>query len=256
MNETFNFRRFQKLFVKHTADHYRSYLMSIAVVAGVLILGGSFITYFVMGLISPGAQLVLFFSLLALAGTIFTSTTFTDFGDRKKSIPALLLPASVLEKFLIAWVYSYLLFMVVFSGMYYLALRAVLYIQALRGVNEQMMDFFNYRNLLLLVFFSILHSIAMFGAIFFDRLHFIKTAFCFFIIVGLLILFNTLLGNILIGKNVAPTIPFGPLAFRENERWYVLRVSEDKMTWIVWTVITMTLCFWTAAYFRLKEKRV
>ena len=256
MNEVFSFRRFGKLFVKHTADHYRSYLMSIAVVAGVLVLGGSFIGYMVMGLLSPAAQVVLFFSLLTLAGTIFASTIFSDLGEKKRSIPALLLPASTLEKFLVAWMYSYVVFIVIFTIMFYFALAAVLYSQTMRGFDQQMMDFFSRQMFLQFVFFSFLQSIAMFGAIFFGKLHFIKTAFCFFISIGLLILFSTVWGKIITGKDVAPRIPFGNIAFRENNQWSVVSITEDKMIWIMWVGIAVTILFWVATYFRLKEKRV
>jgi len=256
MNEVFSFRRFGKLFVKHTAEHYRSYLMSIAVVAGVFVLGGSFIGYMVLGLLTPAAQAVLFFSLLALAGTIFTSTIFSDLGEKKKSIPTLLLPASSLEKFLVAWMYSYVVFIVIFTIMYYFALAAVLYSQAVRGFDHEMMDFFSHQMFLEFVFFSFLHSIAMFGAIFFGRLHFIKTAFSFFITIGLLTLFSTLWGKLLTGKNVVPRIPFGSMAFREDDQFYVVSVTDDKMIWIMWVGMAMTILFWVAAYFRFKEKRV
>ncbi len=256
MNEVFSFRRFGKLFVKHTVDHYRPYLMSIAVIAGVLILGGSFFAYMVTGLLDAGAQVVLFFFLLVLAGSIFTSTIFGDLGEKKKSIPALLLPASTLEKFLVGWIYSYILFMVIFTVMYYCALVAVVHFQALRGSNEQMMVFFNYKMFILYLLFSLFHAIAIFGAIFFEKLHFVKTAFCFFIAIGLLILFNTFWAKALTGKDVAPMIPFSFIAFKENDHFYVVGLSEDKITWVMWVVVAMTICFWVAAYFRLKEKRV
>jgi hypothetical protein len=256
MNEVFSFRRFGKLFIKHSVDHYRSYLMSIAVIAGVLILGGSFFAYMVTGLIDTGAQVVLFMALLIVAGTIFTSTIFSDLGEKKKSIPALLLPASTFEKFLVGWIYSYILFLVIFTILYYFALTAVIYFQALRGSSEPMMVFFSYKMLILFLIFSLLHSIALFGAIFFEKLHFIKTGFCFFISIGLLILFNTFWAKTMTGKEVAPMIPFSFIAFREDNLFYVVGLSDDKITWVMWVVVTMTIFFWVAAYFRLKEKRV
>jgi hypothetical protein len=62
MNEVFSFDRLENYLIKHTADHYRSYLMSIAVVAGVLILGGFFISYIAMGLLNPQDKPSCFFS--------------------------------------------------------------------------------------------------------------------------------------------------------------------------------------------------
>ncbi len=45
MNKTFSINRFARLFKKHTKEHYRNYMMSIAVLVGVMILGGSFLVY-------------------------------------------------------------------------------------------------------------------------------------------------------------------------------------------------------------------
>ena len=45
MNNFFSLNRFCRLFVKHTAEHYRIYLMSVAVLAGVIILGGAFLFF-------------------------------------------------------------------------------------------------------------------------------------------------------------------------------------------------------------------
>jgi len=256
MNEVFSVARFGKLFVKHTVDHYRSYLMSIAVVAGVLVLGGSFISYFVMGLLDPGAQMVMYISLLTLAGTIFASTIFSDLGDKKKSIPTLLLPASSLEKFMVGWAYSYIVFIVLFTFMYYFALAAVIYFQSTHGHSEPMMVFFNMEMVLPFLLFSLLHSIALFGAICFEKLHFIKTAFAFFITFAVLTVFNTLLVKTFTGKDVFAMIPFSPMAFREADHFYAVKISYEKSAWILWTVVIVTVFFWMAAYFRLKEKRV
>ena len=256
MNEVFSSARFGKLFIKHTADHYRSYLMSIAVVAGVLILGGFFISYIAMGLLNPAGQTVLFFFLLVLAGTIFTSTIFNDLGEKKKSIPTLLLPASTLEKFLVGWLYSYVLFILVFTGMYYFALVAVIYFQTVRGDNEQMMMFFNYKTLWMFVLFSFCQSVALFGSVLFEKLHFIKTAFCFFIAIGLIILLNTLWLKGLTGKDVAPAMPFSSTLLHEGKSIYVLSPIDEGMFWVMWVIITITIFFWIAAYFRLREKRV
>ncbi|MBS1532990.1 MAG: hypothetical protein JSU01_22005, partial [Bacteroidetes bacterium] len=104
MNNFFNFRRFSRLFVKHTAEHYRTYLMSAAVLAGVLLLGGSFLFFIVPDLPDAGLQTAIFVVVLLVAGTLFTSTVFSDFGDKHKAIPALALPATAFEKFLVGWI--------------------------------------------------------------------------------------------------------------------------------------------------------
>src|ERR1700735_3627414 len=107
MNNIFNVNRFCRVFIKHTVEHFKSYLMSLTVLIGVMLLGGSFITYMIFDSFMPIAmQSVLFVSILLLAGTIFTSTIFADMGDNKKAIASLTLPASHFEKYLVAWLYS------------------------------------------------------------------------------------------------------------------------------------------------------
>ena len=42
MNQTFNFSRFSNLFIKHTVDNYKTYLMAFFVLLGVLFLSMGF----------------------------------------------------------------------------------------------------------------------------------------------------------------------------------------------------------------------
>src|ERR1700753_3363335 len=100
MNNIFSISRFWRLFIKHSAEHYRTYLMSISVLGGVMLLGGAFIIYMIPGPLDAGFQSVLFVSLMLISGTIFTSTIFSDAGDKRKAIPILTLPASQFEKVL------------------------------------------------------------------------------------------------------------------------------------------------------------
>src|SRR5580704_16189810 len=122
MNEVFSFRRFSRLFVKHTAEHYRIYLMSIGLLAGVLLLAGSFLFFVIPDPPDPGFQEASYIMLLFLAGGIFTSTVFSDFGEKNKAIPALTLPATTFEKYLVGWLYSYPIFLVIYTGVFYLTL--------------------------------------------------------------------------------------------------------------------------------------
>ena len=122
MNNFSSFKRFSRLFVKHTAEHYRVYLMSVAVLAGVILLGGSFLFFVIPEPPDTGLQTAMFVILMLIAGTLFTSTVFSDFGDKDKAMPALTLPATAFEKFLIGWVYSYPIFLLVYSAVFYLGL--------------------------------------------------------------------------------------------------------------------------------------
>ena len=200
MNEIFSFSRFRRLFVKHTAEHYRTYLMSIAVLTGVLLLGGSFVFYMIPDPPDPGLQAAIFIMLGLLAGTFFTSTVFSDYGEKTKAIPALILPATALEKFLVGWLYSYPIFLVVYTGVFYIALYGLSHFRHWGG-NQHFYPLSLRQNGMdvVLVMYSILHALSLFGAIFFRKLHFIKSAFAFFISLAVIILLNTLLLKIMTG---------------------------------------------------------
>ena len=79
MKKTFSINRFGRLFKKHSIEHYRNYLMSIAVLVGVMILGGSFLVYMADIPLDKNIQTFLFFTILLLAGTIFTSASIFGF---------------------------------------------------------------------------------------------------------------------------------------------------------------------------------
>src|ERR1700748_3583700 len=98
MNNIFNLNRFGRLFIKHTAEHYKNYLMSLIVLIGILVLSGSFLVYMIKIPIDKGFQTAMFMATLVLAGSFFTSTVFADLGDKKKAIGVLTLPASHFEK--------------------------------------------------------------------------------------------------------------------------------------------------------------
>ncbi|MGN6178984.1 MAG: hypothetical protein ACTHNW_07370, partial [Mucilaginibacter sp.] len=119
MNNFFNPRRFGMLFVKHTAEHIRTYLMSIAVLVGVILLGGSFLFFIIPGPPDPGLQTACFVMLMLMSGTIFTSTVFSDYGIRSQAISAITLPASAFEKYLIGWLFSYPIFIIVYTGVFF-----------------------------------------------------------------------------------------------------------------------------------------
>ncbi|HEX8658447.1 MAG TPA: hypothetical protein VF690_12965, partial [Hymenobacter sp.] len=89
MNQHFNLMRFGRLLRKHTAEHLRSYLMGVAVLAGGIgaVLGG--LTY-MGGPLPPGAQLILFYCGLITAGAMITAGVFAALGDPRRAAPALL----------------------------------------------------------------------------------------------------------------------------------------------------------------------
>ncbi|MDB5090569.1 MAG: hypothetical protein JWR09_4563 [Mucilaginibacter sp.] len=256
MNNTFNAKRFGLLFIKQLTEHYKTYLMGLAVLIGVMLVGGGFLVYLMPEPINLGTQTVLFVCIYFLAGTIFTSTIFADVSDRKKAIAYLTLPASNFEKFIVGWVFSYVIFSLVYTGSFYLILMLLLNLKHWPNQHVEVFNVFVEPAPMLFVVFSFLHGVALWGAIFFEKLHFIKTAFCFFISIIVLTLINTSFIEALINHEIRPATPFSNIELIDNNRNVAITGMRENDTLVVCILFIVALIFWTAAYYRLKEKQV
>lgn len=261
MNNIFKPARFGMLFVKFTAEHYKSYLMSLIVLMGVLMLGGSFMVYLINVRMEISLQLLLLLWVIMFAGTVFTSTIFADINS-KKAIASLTLPVTHFEKYMVAWLYSFVIFLVLVISAFYLVMLFLLNIKHFPGEQQEVFSlFYNVNGLstsvlfVLLTIYGVLHSIAFFGAIYFKKMHFVKTALLFFMIIGVLIIGNNLVMRQMLNRDIIQVMPFSNVGFMEKGTMYSVNVSG-----FVWTgqvvFVGMALFFWVAAYFRLKEKQV
>jgi hypothetical protein len=262
MNEIFNLKRFGRLFYKHTAEHYKSYLMSVIVLACVLLLGGSLLVFLLNVRMELSLQLVLLGWVVLLTGTIFTSTIFADLGNDKKALGILTLPSSHFEKYLVAWLYSFVVFLVVSIGCFYIVMLFLLHAKHFPGPPMEIFSLF-YDVLgfdgnvlfVILILYALFHSIAFFGAIYFKKLHFVKTALVFFLIISILIIFNNITIGYMLHREIIQVVPFTSVGFMENGKYFGLNAQA-----FVWTgqlvYIAMAIILWAAAYFRLKEKQV
>ena len=260
MNNTFNIKRFGMLFKKHTLEHGKTYALSTAVLAGILFIALFFFGYINRGHLRAGEQTMLFVFIMSAAGSIFGSMIFADLGDKSKAIPALMLPASHFEKYLVGLIYSYFIFIVVFVATFYLADVIVVDIMKHELEEDKVINVFdpNGKPAQAYVIFTLFHAFAFFGAIFFKKLHFIKTAILFFICFGLLFLINAFVLNSLFAADTTfeVTIPFGGIMITENNDFSSLSVTDDMFNYGKVIFVIVILLFWSVTYFRLKEKEV
>jgi hypothetical protein len=106
------------------------------------------------------------------------------------------------------------------------------------------------------IVYGLLQAVAFYGAIYFNKLHFVKTAFAFFITIAVLMIGNKYLLDFMTGHKVRPNVPFGEMRFTEQMQNIVIRISP-QYDWITqYMVIAFILILWLAAYFRLTEKQV
>lgn len=261
MNNLFDLKRFGMLFRKHMAEHLKSYLMSLAVLCGMLVLLLGLYSFPSGGgaLASAAGQFAFFMLLLQLSGTIFTSTIFMDLSEKKRAVYTLTLPASSFEKYLVGWVLTVLVFPIVYMAAFYAVdLPLIYYFIRRYGIDAEVLNIFSDREPYYVAFvvYAFLNSIALFGAVFFQKMAFIKTAFFFFLSVIALSLVNKYFLKLIIGEAIYPRIPFGGITVRSGTFFSVWPDEQVQQFYLTALAVSVTLLFWLAAFFRLKEKEI
>jgi hypothetical protein len=186
---------------------------------------------------------------------------FANLGEKRKAIAAITLPASALEKFLVGWVYSYLIFQIVFIATFYAVIALILKLGNWPAGSAPIVNLFSEQNKIYIVFIIFLHAIVIYGAIFFSKMHFIKTAFAFFILVVVVWLLNIQVLKIMFGDLVSSNPPFTGIFFKYSSSpghadYANINTPYETYKWIFALFGLLAVMFWSAAYFRLKEKKV
>ncbi|RZK20857.1 MAG: hypothetical protein EOO56_12150 [Hymenobacter sp.] len=257
MNQYFNFTRFGRVLRQHTTEHLTSYLLSTAVLAGGILVVLGTLTYLTRRPLERELQIVLFdFGLLA-AGLLFTASVFAALGSPRGAAPALLLPASHLEKYLVAWLWSLPVFVVLYTGIFMLINLAVLQL-ASQGQPYEVYDFSHGARewATPLLSYALLHSVALCGAIYFQRLHIIKTAFWVFGTLAVLLIANRQLLKIMLPGS-SPIAPFGDVWVGEGRQHALLTLPTEQWHLALMLLpVALAVLLWLAAYTRLTEKQI
>lgn len=257
MNDTFNMQRFIWLFNKHTKEHYKMYVMSLAVLAGVMTITMGYTGY--MGGLKNEVQQAFFAIFLIFSGCIFSSMIFSDLGHQKKALSLLILPVSGFERFLVSWIYSFVIFQVVFIACFYVVDTAVIkivnsYAASPKTVIDLSVNENGFHTIFL--YFWFLHGASLLGSIYFKKLHFIKTALVVFGFVFILILMNQAFVRLIIDKNATAKIPFTAIRIQEGGSIHYVDSPAYLPVILTFMLSLSILCLWTAAYFKLKEKQL
>jgi hypothetical protein len=268
MSNTFNLQRFILLFKKHTTEHIKAYLLSTAVLFGAIVLFLAFCLFMDNNVLSSNSQVGAFLWVLILSGSIFTSLTFSSLGTKNQSIPTLMLPASHFEKFLVQWLYSFVIFQLVFLIVFFLADSIIISLFP-SGIDSyglikqnRMIDLSAEHGspYTALIFYALFHGLTLFGAVFFEKLHFIKTTFVF--LVGFILLmginqpFLTFLTGRIFSHNA---MPFGAVNFTDklyHDSYVRIDVGTSTVIGSVCALAITVILLWLGAFYRLKEKQV
>jgi hypothetical protein len=259
MSQSFSFSRFGRLFSKHTAEHGRGYLLAAGVVLGALALWlGAEVDSSAKEPLGVGGQTGAFITGLWLAGLLLTSTVFAPFGDKRQATAALMLPASTWEKYLVGWCYALPVFLVVYVGGFYLVDAVVLQFAAGPGKVTKMLPLFSNENKLYwaLVAYAVISSGFLWGSIFFRKQHFIRTAFAGLLGGVVLVLANSLVAKVLVGRSWTLVMPYSGISFQEGNVWHAVNLPPTQNGWVLVVPLGLMLLCWAGAYARLKEKEV
>ncbi|WP_210520563.1 hypothetical protein [Hymenobacter terricola] len=258
MNWHFNLSRFGRLLRRHTAEHSRSYLMGTAVLLGGLLVVLGTLTYLTGRPLDQELQMVMFMFGLLGAGAVFTSSVFAAVGDRRQAAPALLLPASHLEKYLVVWLYSLPVFLVVYTASF-LAIDALVLAVGNNGHPHPLLNLTDGLRpaATAILSYALLHAVALWGAIYFERLHVIKTAFAFFGLLIVLMTANFQLLKAWLTPEVGLTVPFGEVHVPVDKHYFLLELPAGQtQLLLVLLPLGLAALLWLAAYARLTEKQL
>ncbi len=257
-NQAFSLRRFGRLFGRHTAEHLPAYLMTATVGTGGMLLAMGFITYLQRSALGASGQMVFFILFLMAGCAFFSSTVFAQFSTPRQASVALTLPASHLEKFLVAWVYSLPIFLLAFVPLFYLADAAVVYAGLAPGQTPELLDLVAARQDVagMLCLLAAVHAAWLWGSIRFENKHFVKTGFAALLLLGGLSVLNFQVLKRLVRAELMPAPPFTSLRFMESQQPYSVALPDGPAHWLALLPLALAVLLWAAAYFRLTEKQL
>ncbi len=253
MNQLFSLPRFSRLFGRHTAEFLPSYAMATAVLAGGIGLVLGFAAY--VSVLDTNTQELLFSLGLLVAGALFTAGIFAQYGAPKQATVALTLPASQLEKYLVGWVYSFLIFSVVYIATFYLVDWIVVGLDDWYGRPKELLSLFSGEHKVYEAFFyyAALHAGALWGAIYFEKNHFIKTAFGALVLAVVLVAANYQVVKAFVGSGLQMASPFSGITLTGA---YRVSLPEAQAQWYILVPLALAVLLWRATYLRLTEKQL
>lgn len=283
MNQVFDFSRFRLLVGRHWVENRQRYLLSLGATAGLLLLW--FIFLFLMQrrmeAVPVAVQVGTYYFVLFFTGCLYASTIFSSLGSKGKGINYLSVPASHLEKLLVAILYVVVLFFICYTIVFYIIDIITLQIfnpiakSNFRPMHDN--DKFQWVSLgnvfcsehffgkevhpwfmyyILLAFLAV-QSMFMAGSVFFSKFSFIKT-FILLLAVGLAYWLSIFI-------TATSVLPRGDFSDEGLMAYRAVTSSGDVLigipAWMIYTGKYLLLygfppLLWLATYFRLKEKEI
>ncbi|MFC5407992.1 hypothetical protein ACFPMF_01635 [Larkinella bovis] len=264
MNQTFSFHRFGLVLKLHLSEHLKSYLLGMGVLLGIwmVLLLPSVENINAFGESVYRSHSFMFGFLFCGTGAWFASEAFKVVSTPLRGIPHLMLPASRLEKFLVALLLL-LVFIPVFLGIFY-AVEGLCFslINAKLPASSPKYELLNplgrYMDSFMRNLMFITPSFFLLGSIYFPKLPFVKTG----VIAFTLLLFTTIYLNSFIIRQLFPardrygSTLFQEVSFTEDGRTYFVELQGTPQLIINGILLLMIPSLWFISYVRFKEKQL
>jgi hypothetical protein len=147
---------------------------------------------------------------------------------------------------------------VVFTASFYLVDVFIISLDDWQGREKEIVNIFSAEHKVYTAYlgYAFVHGVAIWGAIFFTKTHFIKTAFVFFAVVGVLTALNFQVVQGLLQQDVLAAIPFGEVNFKLSEELYQLELPKQQWRLFGLVPFGLAFLFWSTAYVRIREKQI
>ncbi|MDN3585034.1 hypothetical protein [Mucilaginibacter flavus] len=177
----FSIHRIWLLTRKQWVENQQLYILGLLATAGIMAAIILFNILSLRGLDTSTQQLILYVGSTA-SGAVFASTILSQFNEKIKGIQALTLPASALEKFVMAFIYSLLIFPIT----YFLIVYPLIVFGHYLDIHVKHNELYYRPNRLynlsddsntgeLIVTYFVMQTMALLGSVLFKRYAFIKS---------------------------------------------------------------------------------
>lgn len=249
-----NWSSIRLLITRQLKEHMRVYLISLALLAGLL----SFMFLLIhnwrdsfTGAVENGVFLIGLF----LSGGLFTNSMFKELSNKPEGIWLLNIPATSLEKVFSAVLLSSVVFLAIYLGVFFLIDALYLSLTAQSG---NLLGIFSNGFHEFIFLYLIFNGLVLLGRASFMKYSFLKTMV---LIIGVVILLNTFnnftLEYMIPDLSVTSSMPFSSFQFRHSgENIHVLLPSSTRAAFMPFLWILLPLALWGITWLKIKEKEI
>lgn len=274
MNDIFSIKRFWLLLKKFTKEHIKTYLLYVAGLAGILLVVYGLTLLNFLSDEFPGDMAAFYFFVgIASGSSLFAASFYGFYNNKAKAIQFTNLPASPLEKLTISFLFTQIVFFFSYIAVFLLVdkLMGGLYDHFRtipKGVGPEQLTRFQSKPINLnapfmrglIIFSFVLSSVAHLGSLRFEKNAFIKTALLFIPVAFGHAMYGFYSMRALISEELMPNgIVYNDSIRVGNEEVMkgIVSLPQSWSDFIYWLLPVMVyVLFWTASYFKLKEKQV